>query len=106
MSRRLGLVFATAVLMMTSLVPAGAQGPLCMGKRATITGRGGALRGTAGSDVIVGGRGSDRINGNGGHDLICGGGGDDHLRGGDGAMTISSDGRAPTRSRGPEATMT
>jgi len=45
----------------------------------------GALTGTAGNDLIIGGAGADTIDGLGGNDCILGGGGDDLLIGNDGS---------------------
>jgi Ca2+-binding RTX toxin-like protein len=44
----------------------------------------GALTGSEGNDLILGGPGADEINGLGGSDCILGGGGDDLINGGDG----------------------
>ena len=58
----------------------------CAGRKATITGTGGAdvLRGTAGPDVIAAGAGRDLVRGGRGADVICGGAGKDRLKGGSG----------------------
>lgn len=60
---------------------AGAVGPSCLGKKATMTGSG-TIIGTDANDVIVGSDGADTINGRGGDDLICALGGDDTIAGG------------------------
>lgn len=57
--------------------------PTCMGLTATIVSEstaGGRVRGTAGSDVIVGLSGGEMVNGLGGDDVICTGDGNDGVR--------------------------
>jgi len=75
---------------------AGAVGPSCLGKKATMTGSG-TIIGTD-HDVIVGSDGADTINGRGGDDLICALGGDDTIAGGLGDDRIDAgDGEAYLR---------
>lgn len=61
-----------------------AQTPKCLGKPATIVGRG-AIHGTGHADVIVASAGVDHIVGGAGNDRICAGGGDDTIEGGIGS---------------------
>jgi Ca2+-binding RTX toxin-like protein len=61
----------------------------CLGKPATIVGQG-TIRGTAKSDVIVGGPGADTILGGGGNDRICAGAGDDTVEGATGSDRIEA----------------
>ncbi len=63
--------------------------PTCLGKAATIVGKG-TIRGTAHADVIVAGPGNDRIAGGNANDLICAGPGDDTIEGGPGSDKIEA----------------
>jgi Ca2+-binding RTX toxin-like protein len=80
-----GLVFAASLE---------ARGPLCVGRRATITSNDRFIHGTRGPDVILGGRGPNTIHGAGGNDVICGGRGRDRIDGGRGKDAIDGKGDA------------
>lgn len=91
--RRRGSVAVAVVLGSLALLAgglvapvAGAAGPLCFGREATILGTpaGETLTGTPGPDVIIGLGGDDVIYGLGGADRICGGDGNDTIDGGPG----------------------
>jgi RTX calcium-binding nonapeptide repeat (4 copies) len=69
----------------------GAMVPRCLGKQATIVGKGN-VRGTAHADVIFAGSGADRISAGGGNDRICTAGGDDAIEGGTGSDRIDAGG--------------
>mgnify|MGYP002400013313 CR=1 FL=1 len=77
-----GLVSATSADAAT-VAPKARKQLTCQGKKATIVGRGGTVRGTAKRDVIVLIRASKVLAG-AGNDLICGSGGNDEIHGGKG----------------------
>lgn len=80
---------------------AGAPGPRCDGRVATIVGTAedDVLEGTAGRDVVVARGGNDTVWGYGGGDIICGGPGRDVLLGGRGRDNLLG-GRGTDRCRG------
>jgi glucose/arabinose dehydrogenase len=63
----------------------------CAGKAVTqaVPDAGGHVKGTSGSDVIVGSEEDDQISGGGGSDVICAGDGDDKVKGGGGADRLN-----------------
>ena len=73
-----------------STAGAGAAGPMCEGRSATIVAKPGqtVVTGTRGRDVIIGTDAADRIDGRGGNDTICAGRGNDSVRGGAGNDVI------------------
>jgi Ca2+-binding RTX toxin-like protein len=77
------LVGTTVIFIVAFLGPArvAVAAGTCLGEKANI-------KGTAGSDVLVGTNEDDIIAGEGGNDIIRGGGGDDLICGGPGQDTI------------------
>ena len=65
--------------------------PICLGKRATVTGTAGddRLAGTSQGDVIAAKGGNDSVLALSGDDRVCGGSGRDHLKGATGADQLS-----------------
>jgi len=83
----LALAATTALGAVVAPAPPTKAKPLCLGKRATIVGTGGAniLRGTKRADVIAALGGNDSVDGLGANDLVCGGAGLDTIIGGAGS---------------------
>jgi Ca2+-binding RTX toxin-like protein len=88
-ARVLVAICAGATFTALSVAGAAEAVPKCLGKPATIVGRG-EIRGTVHADVIVAARGRDRIDGRGGNDRICAGGGADAIEGGVGSDRIDA----------------
>ena len=83
---RAALLLGALVPALAISVPAAAGGGRCLGEPATIRGSAGSERivGTNGDDVIVAGAGGDYVVAKGGDDLVCAGTGHDHLDAGGG----------------------